>query len=833
MEAGGYAFISYSTKNQKTADAMRDLLKESGIKTWMAPGDIPAGSKYAKVINRAVKDCACFILVLSEDSQNSVWVAKEVERAVNYRKPIIPIQIEDVVLNDEFELYISTDQVVMIKEIKKIIASLRTYVKTSESENSADEIDKGIVLNSCGSTNERYSLIDKRPNPRNVFIGRKPFLDEIDEIFNANKRVLFLEGIGGIGKSEIAKQYAVLHSDEYDTVMFLSYSDSILHLVCSPNAIEIDNFSLNSKESERELFERKLRVFRSLANERTLLIVDNFDVDDDPDIDEFMEGSHRIIFTTRNPHPGQVTLKINAITDEDALIEIFEKNLERSVSEEDKKYLIQLFKLVSYHTYMIELLAKQMKEDFSSCQELYEKYKNGHLAMLNDDIVAGRNGRDANTVFGHIRTLFAINRFSEEELMILRELSLIGSGGIPKMFYFKWSSCKNVRGTLRYLIDRGLVYFEEGDCGQKFSLHSLVSEIVKNTEEMKPTAENCRMFLQKMCSDLYAAWYMTLREKTSIADCVSEIAKYFKPFYFEAEDRKMFSVWATIPSFLWQVGRFDESIRVGHEVYESSLSVCGTNSMFTGHAAKTLGGCYHNSKKIEKSIEWYKQGLKCMLASKSEINEDFQIIYEKVARCYTWEFERDFAKAEALFKKSLEIGKELLDKIRNGAVSECFEESSPSTAENIEEHIGETYMEMGRMYRLMGDYSKALEYIEKYEEIIQRVASDNISGMAYVFFDKGLCHYQIGMESCVKEDSVHEFHLAIKYLSKALEFNKKMRGAAVDTLNNEELLADSYRAVGNNDEAYAHYNAAIGISIKLFGEENTEKERLMKKICQK
>ena len=105
----GYVFISYSTKNKILAEAMRDLLKSEGVETWMAPKDIPAGSKYAQVINRSIKDCSCFLLMLSNDAQNSVWVAKEVERAVNYRKPVIPVQIENVALNDEFELYISTD----------------------------------------------------------------------------------------------------------------------------------------------------------------------------------------------------------------------------------------------------------------------------------------------------------------------------------------------------------------------------------------------------------------------------------------------------------------------------------------------------------------------------------------------------------------------------------------------------------------------------------------------------------------------------------------------------------------------------------------------------
>lgn len=128
----GYAFISYSTKNQAMADSMRQLLRQNSIESWMAPADIPAGSKYAQVITRAIKECTCVVLMLSEASQNSTWVAKEIERAVNYRKVIIPVQLEDLVLNEEFEFYISTDQIVAVKqidrdspEIQKVLAQLR------------------------------------------------------------------------------------------------------------------------------------------------------------------------------------------------------------------------------------------------------------------------------------------------------------------------------------------------------------------------------------------------------------------------------------------------------------------------------------------------------------------------------------------------------------------------------------------------------------------------------------------------------------------------------------------------------------------------------------
>lgn len=157
-----YVFISYSTKNQLEADALRQLLIDNGISTWMAPGDIPAGSKYAQVISKAVKNCACFILLLSENAQNSVWVAKETERAVNYRKPIIPVQIEDVRLNEEFEMYISTDQIVAVPkidnsspEIRKLIQGISPYLSLTVCESE----DTHLQMKNTNDSNCRFELV--------------------------------------------------------------------------------------------------------------------------------------------------------------------------------------------------------------------------------------------------------------------------------------------------------------------------------------------------------------------------------------------------------------------------------------------------------------------------------------------------------------------------------------------------------------------------------------------------------------------------------------------------------------------------------------------------
>lgn len=111
----GYAFISYSTKNQTSADAMRELFRKNGIDTWMAPYDIPAGSKYAAVITQAIRDCGCFVLLLTNESQSSEAVDSEVElAALTFKKSIITVQLENVILNDSFTFYIHNKQIIAV-----------------------------------------------------------------------------------------------------------------------------------------------------------------------------------------------------------------------------------------------------------------------------------------------------------------------------------------------------------------------------------------------------------------------------------------------------------------------------------------------------------------------------------------------------------------------------------------------------------------------------------------------------------------------------------------------------------------------------------------------
>ena len=183
----GYAFISYCTANQSEADSLRVLFAKNGIATWMAPYDIPVGSKYAQVISNALKGCACLVLVLTSQAQDSIWVAKEVERAIHYRKPVMPVQLGDVVLNDEFELYISTDQILYVKridesseDIRKILAAVKactgqdaTPVTVTPAQITFDMADLRTFA-SCGKEGSVFKVSQDVPEQATVQVNFEP-----------------------------------------------------------------------------------------------------------------------------------------------------------------------------------------------------------------------------------------------------------------------------------------------------------------------------------------------------------------------------------------------------------------------------------------------------------------------------------------------------------------------------------------------------------------------------------------------------------------------------------------------------------------------------------
>lgn len=101
-------FICYSSKDKPTADAVCATLEQRGLRCWMAPRDVLAGTDWSESIIDAISGARAIVLVYSQHANESPQVRREIERAVHKRVAIVPFRIEDVPMSKSLEYFIST-----------------------------------------------------------------------------------------------------------------------------------------------------------------------------------------------------------------------------------------------------------------------------------------------------------------------------------------------------------------------------------------------------------------------------------------------------------------------------------------------------------------------------------------------------------------------------------------------------------------------------------------------------------------------------------------------------------------------------------------------------
>lgn len=109
-------FISYSSRDTEQVNKIVNLLKDTGISYFKAPEMIPVGSNYAREIPRVICECKVFLLIITEESQKSIWVEKEIDYAINNNKIIVPIKMCAGKLNGLFEFYLNNVQMIEYNE---------------------------------------------------------------------------------------------------------------------------------------------------------------------------------------------------------------------------------------------------------------------------------------------------------------------------------------------------------------------------------------------------------------------------------------------------------------------------------------------------------------------------------------------------------------------------------------------------------------------------------------------------------------------------------------------------------------------------------------------
>jgi hypothetical protein len=99
-------FISHSSKDRLTANAVCNRLESAGIRCWMAPRDIIPGEGWSAAIMRGIDASKVMVLIFSENANTSAHVRREVAHACDHEITVIPMRIRDVIPKEGLKYYL-------------------------------------------------------------------------------------------------------------------------------------------------------------------------------------------------------------------------------------------------------------------------------------------------------------------------------------------------------------------------------------------------------------------------------------------------------------------------------------------------------------------------------------------------------------------------------------------------------------------------------------------------------------------------------------------------------------------------------------------------------
>ena len=108
-----------------------------------------------------------------------------------------------------------------------------------------------------------YIMDSEVPRPCRHFLGREEELDELHAMLEENSKV-FLYGIAGIGKSELAKAYAKQYKKYYTNILYVEYAGDLHQAVT-----DMDFTDDLPEDGEEERFRKRNRFLRSLKDAQT------------------------------------------------------------------------------------------------------------------------------------------------------------------------------------------------------------------------------------------------------------------------------------------------------------------------------------------------------------------------------------------------------------------------------------------------------------------------------------------------------------------------------------------------------------------------------------
>ncbi len=279
-------FISYTGQDRQWAEWIAMQLEQTGYTLFIQAWDFRPGSNFVVEMDKAAKCAERTLIVLSPAYLESEYAYAEWTAAFRYdptgvQRRVLPVRIQPCVVDGLLGSVVYIDLVSLEEE--QAIERLLSGVQQGRVKPTTVAFPGQSIPHAYASFPGPLPTLWNIPHLRNpVFTGREQLLAHLAEKLHPGEAVAFalpqalaISGLGGIGKTQLAVEYAYRHRQDYQAV-FWTRADTTDALVESYGEIAR---LLQLPEKEEQDQSRVVKAVQEWLRTQTkwLMIFDNAD----------------------------------------------------------------------------------------------------------------------------------------------------------------------------------------------------------------------------------------------------------------------------------------------------------------------------------------------------------------------------------------------------------------------------------------------------------------------------------------------------------------------------------------------------------------------------
>lgn len=704
-------------------------------------------------------------------------------------------------------------------------------ISVKERYQSGDQLIKKLdQLIDLADPRESY-LVSKSLMPNAFFIGRDRELAEIHEKLQNNSK-LFLSGMGGIGKSELAKNYAIIYKDNYDTILFVTYNGSWLMMINDDSKIHITNFERYEDEKEADYCDRKLRKLSELCDERTLLMIDNlnedeFSKEEQKAWESILALNCKLIFITRMEDWNYSCVKVGVLEQRQSLINLYQHYCE--VNDDQQSVVNAIIDYVDGHTLTVELIAKLVAASRFSPEMVLEKLKGYGISQSGKEkvVLDKDNIRKRKTPFDHICTIFDMTQLSHPHLYVIANMALIPTDGITAALLEEWCELENFE-VVNSLAAEGWIC----RVGNRIKMHPVIAEVAlvsctkSNLHYCKAMLKNQAKYLEAYNLKNYQDYERTYQDVIFFNALAGNLVRF--NIYSDVVADILTGISGLISGF----GYINQAIKYQQYSFDILKQSYGKHSAKAAEALNNLSLFFDSLGDFKLALQYSETALRAkkkpLWFLRSVTAVPVATSYNSLATIYC--HMNQYGKALQCAHKGLIIqekflGVEDIETVislsnlaaiyrETGKFKEAFryEERALNIKRNVfgESHVctATSLSNLSAFYQDMGDLKQALLCAKKSLEIEKKHWGEKHTSIAITLSNLSALYYEMG-----------DYEQAVQYSKKSLEIRTELLGKDNVSLSIPLCnLGTVCGKLGDFEQALQYTQQALRIETAAFGE---------------